>query len=220
MIELGAVAACVLGVLILLIAERQGLEYLRWIAKTAASAAFVAFAYAGVGLGGSLDLIAMSPKKYLFFGLVACMAGDILLLPKARLSFLLGMAAFGVGHILYIFAFGHLGASLPLAALLSIVIIIFVERVVLREIIPNLGAMAAPVRAYALVTSIMVATILSTIASGDIRWGLVFGAVSFAISDVAVARDQFVKDQFANKLWGLPLYYGAQLLIAGSVSGI
>ena len=47
---------------------------------------------------------------------------------------------------------------------------------------------------------------------------MVAGAVLFAVSDISVARDQFVRPAFINRLWGLPLYYAAQLLLAGSVS--
>jgi hypothetical protein len=39
-------------------------------------------------------------------------------------------------------------------------------------------------------------------------------AVAFYLSDVSVARDRFVAPGFDNRIWGLPLYYGAQLLFA------
>ena len=42
----------------------------------------------------------------------------------------------------------------------------------------------------------------------------VVGALGFFLSDLAVARERFVAKGFTNKLWGLPLYYGAQLLLA------
>jgi hypothetical protein len=31
-----------------------------------------------------------------------------------------------------------------------------------------------------------------------------------------VARDRFVRHEFRNRAWGLPLYYGAQLMIAAT----
>jgi hypothetical protein len=40
------------------------------------------------------------------------------------------------------------------------------------------------------------------------------GALAFAASDVSVARDRFVRPEFVNRAWGLPLYYAAQLLLA------
>jgi len=35
-----------------------------------------------------------------------------------------------------------------------------------------------------------------------------------------VARQRFVAKSFSNKLWGLPLYFGAQLLLAASVAAL
>jgi uncharacterized membrane protein YhhN len=43
------------------------------------------------------------------------------------------------------------------------------------------------------------------------------GAVAFYLSDLSVANDRFVHESFFNKLWGLPLYYAAQILLAASV---
>jgi hypothetical protein len=44
--------------------------------------------------------------------------------------------------------------------------------------------------------------------------GVMTAAVAFYISDVSVARDRFVAPGFGNRIWGLPLYYAAQLLFA------
>ena len=33
------------------------------------------------------------------------------------------------------------------------------------------------------------------------------------------ARERFVRPSLGNLLWGLPLYYGAQLLIASTTAG-
>ena len=43
------------------------------------------------------------------------------------------------------------------------------------------------------------------------------GALAFYLSDLSVARDRFIREAFVNRLWGLPLYYGAQLLLAATV---
>jgi len=40
------------------------------------------------------------------------------------------------------------------------------------------------------------------------------GAFAFYLSDLAVARQRFVAKSFWNKAWGLPLYFGAQLILA------
>jgi len=47
---------------------------------------------------------------------------------------------------------------------------------------------------------------------------LVFaGAACFYMSDILVARDRFLSNEFFNRLVGLPLYYLGQFLIAFSV---
>ena len=43
------------------------------------------------------------------------------------------------------------------------------------------------------------------------------GAWGFALSDIAVARQQFVKPARSNGLWGTPLYFLSQMLIAASI---
>jgi stage V sporulation protein SpoVS len=44
------------------------------------------------------------------------------------------------------------------------------------------------------------------------------GAVAFAVSDLAVARERFVAPGGGSWRWGLPLYYGAQIAIAASAA--
>jgi hypothetical protein len=39
----------------------------------------------------------------------------------------------------------------------------------------------------------------------------------FTASDIAIVRNRFVAPGFVNRLWGLPLYYAAQLIIAWSI---
>jgi hypothetical protein len=61
----------------------------------------------------------------------------------------------------------------------------------------------------------MVALAVGTVAHAPSAT-LVAGAIAFAVSDLSVARDRFITKGVVNKLWGLPLYFGAQLLIASS----
>jgi hypothetical protein len=49
-----------------------------------------------------------------------------------------------------------------------------------------------------------------------VSWLLAAGAFGFYLSDLSVARDRFVAPAFVNRLWGLPLYYAAVLLLAAS----
>jgi uncharacterized membrane protein YhhN len=58
------------------------------------------------------------------------------------------------------------------------------------------------------------ATLACGVTAAGGPWQVALGALAFTASDVAVARDRFVQGEFSNRAWGLPLYYGAQLLIA------
>jgi hypothetical protein len=39
----------------------------------------------------------------------------------------------------------------------------------------------------------------------------------FNLSELAGARHRFVANSFANRAWGLPLYFAAQLVLASTV---
>jgi uncharacterized membrane protein YhhN len=73
--------------------------------------------------------------------------------------------------------------------------------------------MRLPVLAYIAVISAMM---LVSTGSWSTAAGLfiIAGAWGFGFSDLAVARNQFVKPDPVNRLRGLPLYYGAQMLLA------
>ena len=75
-----------------------------------------------------------------------------------------------------------------------------------------------PVRAYVTAICFMVACAVGTFAHAG-GAALLTGALMFFVSDLAVARERFVTNTFTNKAWGLPLYYGGQLLLATSVAG-
>ena len=90
--------------------------------------------------------------------------------------------------------------------------------VVWRWLRPHLGErMRKPVAAYVVVISAMVALAVGT-AAFDPGLGVLFGAIAFYFSDLAVARNRFVAAGFVNRLWGLPLYYLAQVLLALSTA--
>ena len=85
---------------------------------------------------------------------------------------------------------------------------------VLRWLWPHVERpMRVPVVAYVLVITTMVA-LAAGAASEHQSWALLVGAVAFYLSDLSVARDRFVAPGFANRVWGLPLYFFAQLLLA------
>ena len=143
--------------------------------------------------------------------------GDVLLIPRgARRAFAAGLASFLLGHLLFAAAFlarGVAPAWLAGGALATGALALPVARW-LAPHVPD--GLRLPVRAYVVVISAMVACAAG--AFGATRdAALLTGAVAFFLSDLAVARERFVAKTFTNKLWGLPLYYGAQLLLAGTV---
>jgi uncharacterized membrane protein YhhN len=207
---IGFGAACVA---VLLFAEYRARDWLRWLAKPAASAAFVALALASGGLGSVYGQLILA-------GLVFCMLGDILLIAKGRRLFLAGMGAFALGHLAYACAFAIIWAGFGGLAVIAGVAIALAMGAALRWLWPHLGAFRAPVAGYCLIIGVMTAMSFTTAspAGGAPYWLAASGAIGFAASDIAVARDQFVKPAFINRLWGLPLYYAAQMMLAASVS--
>lgn len=205
------VAICLTSVAILLAAEWSGLAWLKALAKSLASAAFVWFALASGALlswYGHLVLVA----------LVLCLVGDLFLLATRRGAlFQAGIAAFLLGHLVFALAFLQLPHTTGGIALGALVMLAFAAAT-LRWLGPHLpGPFVWPVRAYVAAIWAMVSlAIAASVGAASPLIGL--AAAGFALSDVSVARDRFVAPGFGNRLWGLPLYYLCQLLLAGSVA--
>lgn len=209
-------ALCLAAVLVLLIAERFENAALRWLAKPAASLGFIAVAISEGALNdgafGALILVA----------LIFCALGDVLLIPRGDRFFLAGMGAFALGHGVFIAAFLANAPQIKPLVFIAAFVMSVIAFFVLRTLWGKLGPMKAPVAAYVAVITAMVGTSFAASpaagpAPGAYAWTLIAGATGFAASDIAVARDQFIDRHFLNRLWGLPLYYGAQLLLASSV---
>lgn len=216
MISLIFTVGCALCVALLVWAEHRCDTGLRWIAKTAASAAFVSTAIAAGALESGYGI-------WVLTALVLCMAGDVLLIPKGENTFLAGMGAFAAGHGAYIGTFLWTGLSADAASTPLLLIAIFgmalFAALSLHWLWPHLDDFRGPVAGYTLIIAAMVAASVLAAPPGQAAPSalVITGAVVFAVSDLTVARDQFVSENFANKAIGLPLYYSAQLLIAQSV---
>lgn len=196
-----------LAVLLLLVGEARA-KWLTWIAKPIASLGFLWFAWSL----GPHDRAGWT----IVIGLALCLVGDLCLLPGRKQWFLAGLGAFLAGHIAYAVAFWQRGVSVPSAGIAALLLAI-PATIVWRWLKPNIEpAMRGAVVAYIVAITTMVAC---AIGGAGIRaeWLTVVGAIAFYLSDLSVARDVFVKQEFANRLWGLPLYYGAQLCLAATV---
>jgi len=205
------IVATVALVALLLLAEATGFQSAKWIVKPLASAGFVLTAIAA-------GATTTPWGKLVLAGLVLGWLGDVLLIPKgAHAAFLAGLASFLLGHLAFTVAFLERGVSLAwlLVGLALMAGPALATWAWLRGRVPT--DMSVPVRAYVSVISAMVACALGTFGQSPNR-PLLVGAIAFAISDLAVARERFVAPGFSNQFWGLPLYYGGQLLLAAATA--
>ncbi len=198
--SLASIAAIGLLVLAHLAAEARGAAAARAVSKLGASAGFVLLA------------LLQGPRGPLAGGIVAGLAlsvvGDAALLSARRPVFLAGLGAFLLAHVAYALAFAGAGhpaawAALPVAAATALVV---------RWLWPHLGSMRLPVLLYALAIGTMLWLALG-VGLPLVR----LGAALFFASDLAVARDRFVRPGLSNRVVGLPLYYAAQALLALAV---
>ncbi len=190
-------------------AEVTGSVALRWF-KMLASTGFIAIAL-------SVGAMSSSYGKIVLAALALSWLGDLLLTFTSRSAFLGGLVAFLLGHVAYSVAFGTLGVN-PLVGAIAAVAVAIVAVFVWRWLAPHVGDMAAPVVAYVVVISVMVVLAFGAFGDGA-TWLIPLGATLFFISDLFVARNQFVAPDTVNRMWGLPLYYLAQVLLALSVAG-
>jgi len=210
---IAAITAAALGLLALLLvfARRESFPGVL-AAKTSLSALFVLAALAGPhGQAVYSTLV--------FAGLLCGLAGDVLLAIPSRRAFLGGLVSFLAGHLFYVAAFFSLAAPGPLTGLAAALVIPAGAAVFLR-LRPHLGKMMPAVLAYVGVISIMLVGAATVMGEEGLalpgRSLALAGAVLFYLSDLLVARNRFVKKEFVNRLFGLPLYYAGQFMIAFS----
>lgn len=159
-----------------------------------------------------LGLYALSQRAWLAgLALLLCATGDVLL----EIVFVAGMAAFALGHIVYIFCFLEWGRTLgankrdyPAAG-----IIIVVSLLLMAWFFPGLGDLMIPALIYQLIITTMVATALVVKAPMLAR----LGAVLFMISDTLIAVGKFTDVGVPpGSVW--ITYAGAQIMIAWGLS--
>lgn len=182
-------------------AEARGRAAARAALKGLASAGFLAAA-----------AFRLTPDRYglsILAALVLSAIGDLCLLGRGQRAFLVGVGAFLLAHVAYAAAFApRASPSAPIGVAVAVA-----GAVVLRWLWPHLGDLRIPVIAYALAISAMLWLALG-VPSSVVR----VGAALFYLSDLTVARDRLVEERRANRIVGIPVYYAAQLLLAGSLS--
>jgi uncharacterized membrane protein YhhN len=201
----------VVGLAGLLLGEWKKRPGLRAVSKPFASLGFIV---AAVGFG-AFD---SDYGKVIFAGLVLGAIGDVCLLGKTKGAFIAGLVSFLLGHVAYVAAFSALPISTS-HAVIAAAVMATVMVAIGRWVFPHAPDMRAPIAIYMLVIAVMCVVAIGAGAAGA-PWMIPVGAVMFAASDIAVVRDRFVSPGFVNRLWGLPLYYAAQLIIAWSIMAV
>lgn len=183
------------------------------IGKTAASSAFVWAATHAV----------TSHSYYgtrVIWATSLALVGDILLLRDTqRANFVAALVAFLFSHLCYTDAFLHQGFNATWLGLTMMGLLIpgaFVQ----MWLWPKLEAgLKAPVLAYLLVITLMLASTIAALPHSVAPTLQVAGAFLFYLSDLCVARDAFVVKSRVNTMVGLPLYYAAQWLLVATLGG-
>ena len=175
------------------------------VAKPIASTLFIVTALFAEALDSSYG-------RLILLGLALSWLGDVFLIPEGRRFFVAGLGSFLLAHVAYSGAFLLKPLAVQPLVLTSIAMAVFAV-VILRWLWPHLPHRLRPaVVAYLLAISLMVVLASGTMAAVGLP--LFIGAAMFAVSDIFVARERFVSSSVANRLWGLPLYYAAQLIFA------
>lgn len=195
----------------LLWAERTAASGLRAASKTFASFGFLV---AAVGFGAFESWYGC----VVFIGLALGAVGDVCLLGKSETAFIAGLVSFLFGHVAYVVAFASLPLSAP-TAFITAVAMAAVMAFVANWVFPHAREMKVPIAVYMLVIAAMCTVAIGVRGEGA-PWMIPAGAVMFTVSDIAVVRDRFVTPGFVNRVWGLPLYYAAQLVIAWSIAAV
>jgi uncharacterized membrane protein YhhN len=196
------------AVVAFLVAEKFESSVGRWIAKPLASAGFVGAALAARALESANG-------RWIFGALVFSWLGDVLLIPHS--TFILGLASFLIAHLLFAAAFLARGVDARVT-LVAFAVSMVPALVVARWLLPHVEKkMRAPVIAYMAAISVMVSLAVGSANFYYTGWYAQIAAFAFYLSDLSVARDRFVAPGFVNRLWGVPLYYFAQLLFAFSL---
>jgi len=157
---------------------------------------------------------------YLFIGLIFCLIGDVCLaLPQVK-AFRRGLVAFLVGHVFYIFSFLSLTSIFERISVGPLIIFVM-SAFVFFWLRPHLKSMLIPVLLYILVITVMASGAWAVFRKSSFqisgRTLILVGSLCFYVSDVFVARNRFIKEEYTNRLLGLPLYYTGQFLLAFSI---
>ena len=201
---------CIAATGALLWAEFRHSQSARSVFKLVASTAFVAIAL-------QLGAPSTGYGRGILIALALSWIGDMLLLSGRSRVFLCGLLAFLLAHLAFAIAF----LRCPLDARVMGIVLVSMGVAgmgVLRWLWPRLRRFYRPAVSVYVAAIVAMSAVAFSVSVATGTWQIAAGALLFAISDIAVARNRFVSRGPANKAWGLPLYYAAQILLAMSVA--
>lgn len=193
--------AIAIGVLFTILnGKKENLGKLYVFAKVLCSLLFVAMAILGVYLKGENPLSHLVVWALILF---AVADGTI------ELNFMLGMANFLVGHVLFItWVIMKTGFTPAIFALLVPAFIIMM--IIFRKSIASMRFKAIPLFAYALLLCTeMAVCVMAGLAHGAGFFLLAAGGVMFYISDIFVAKGEFMTISRKEGAFLMILYWGA-----------
>ena len=155
-------------------------------------------------------------RKFIFFGFIFSLAGDIFLL-KVVDQFIFGLASFLIAHIFYVIAFSTRAKTLKLFSSFPFYIL---AGALAYYFYPLLGDMRIPVVIYIFVIMTMVWRAYLQRNYNKTAIFALIGAILFAISDSNIALTRFVQDYDYSKIVTIILYWSAQFLIYKSTTKV
>ncbi len=205
-----ALTTIAIGCVSLVGANLAELPGIALITKLIASTGFIALAISSAGLQSRYG-------RWILTGLALSWAGDAFLELESQTYFLPGLGSFLLAHVCYIVAFAIHGIR-SRAMKTTVIPVVVASGVAMFWLSPYVDtSMTFAVWAYVIVISVMVTFAWGARGAGG-TWLIPIGATAFYLSDLSVATGQFVKPDFPNYVWGLPLYYLAQTMLAMSVA--
>ncbi len=220
-----ALSFCLMTVLVLAMIVVEGRDMPRRVYATLKMIGAVLFVAVGAWRTLVDEPADGDGSRFFVLALVLSLLGDALLIPKgSKKIFLAGLVAFLLAHVAYIPAFVLRGVDVRGVVGCAVVVAVPIV-LVLRWLRPHVkGTMWNAVAAYVFVISAMVCSAAGCVVRGfDDASGvspvLMVGALAFWLSDILVARERFVAPGYVNRVFGIPLYFFAQLLLIKGFAG-
>jgi len=142
--------------------------------------------------------------------LAFCLLGDVALLHATETRFLVGLGAFLVAHLAYVWAILETvrAEGFPWPILVAVPFLAVLHAKAGRDIVRQAGPQKGPVFVYQLVLFVLV-----LVAAGTGDWLLLLGCMVFVVSDTVLGHDRFVHERRWAPLTVIVTYHVAQTLI-------